>query len=244
MRYISTSRFRYYNICSKMPSFQSEAKNMSVEVPSFNIRMIDSINFPPVALSELLIMFGLNELTKGYFQHLYNRTANQGIVMSHLPEILYYNPDSMSADPSKASNRKLFLEWYDTHLNDTFAFNAELLKYCRSDVLSTVFLSNSENFSRKLRLMDVTMACNLEFRNKILQPVTIGIIPAHGYRQEEKHFHKGAKRDPVYGGYLRYTYPACSQWRRKECQRVLCRRLSRKRKWRMNGVSLDKQSIR
>ena len=87
----------------------SEAKHMSVEVPSFNIRMIDSINFPPVALSELLIMFGLNELTKGYFQHLYNRTANQGIVMSHLPEILYYNPDSMSADPSKASNRKLFL---------------------------------------------------------------------------------------------------------------------------------------
>ena len=119
---------------------------MSVEVPSCNIRMIDSITFPPVALSELLIMFGLNELTKGYFQHLYNRTANQGIVMSHLPEMLYYNPDSMSADPSKASNRKLFLEWYDTHLNDTFAFNAELLKYCRSDVLSTVFLEIQRTF--------------------------------------------------------------------------------------------------
>jgi hypothetical protein len=40
--------------------------------------------------------------------------------------------------------------------------------------------------------MDVTMAFNLEFR-KILQPVTIGIIPAHGYRQEEKHSIKALK---------------------------------------------------
>ena len=41
--------------------------------------------------------------------------------------------------------------------------------------------------------MDVTMACNLEFRNKILQPVTIGIMPANGYRQEEKHSIKALK---------------------------------------------------
>lgn len=61
--------------------------------------------------------------------------------MFHLPDSLYYNPDSMSMDPNKASNRKLFLEWYDT-----FAFNAELLKYCRSDVVLTVVLEIQRTF--------------------------------------------------------------------------------------------------
>jgi hypothetical protein len=41
------------------------AKNMSIEVPSCNIRMIDSINFLPMALSKLPKMFGIKELQKG-----------------------------------------------------------------------------------------------------------------------------------------------------------------------------------
>jgi hypothetical protein len=33
----------------------------------------------------------------------------------------------------------------------------------------------------------IASACNLVFRTKFLRPDTIGIIPAQGYRQEEKH---------------------------------------------------------
>jgi hypothetical protein len=46
-------------------------KKMFVEVPACSIRMIDSINFLPVALSELPKMFGLKELVKGYVPHLF-----------------------------------------------------------------------------------------------------------------------------------------------------------------------------
>ena len=37
------------------------------------------------------------------------------------------------------------------------------------------------------KCITIASACNLEFRKKNLQPVTIGIIPDHGYRPEEKH---------------------------------------------------------
>jgi hypothetical protein len=43
--------------------------------------MIDSINFLPSALSELPKMFGLEELKKGYFPHLFNRKENQSVVL-------------------------------------------------------------------------------------------------------------------------------------------------------------------
>ena len=84
--------------------------NKYTVTPACNIRTIDSMNFLPVALSELPKMFDLKELAKGYFPHLFNKRTNQGIVTSHLPGIQYYNPDSMTTDPTKASNRRSFLE--------------------------------------------------------------------------------------------------------------------------------------
>jgi hypothetical protein len=39
------------------------------------------------------------------------------------------NPDGMKSD-----DRETFLEWYTEHKKDTFDFQQELLKYCRSDV--------------------------------------------------------------------------------------------------------------
>ncbi|KFM64530.1 hypothetical protein X975_14604, partial [Stegodyphus mimosarum] len=45
---------------------------MSVRHPSLNIRVIDSLNFLPMALAKLPGCFGLSELKKGYFPHLFN----------------------------------------------------------------------------------------------------------------------------------------------------------------------------
>ena len=80
---------------------------MSIEVPSCNIRMIDSIKILPIALSKLPKMFRIKELQKGYFPHLYNRKNNQTAVLNHLPDAKFYNPDGMKSD-----DRETFLGWY------------------------------------------------------------------------------------------------------------------------------------
>ena len=79
--------------------------------------MIDSINFLPSALSELPKMFELQELKKGYFPHLSNRKENQSVVLNHLPDVRYYNPDVM-----KLKDRKAFLMWYETNYRQRFDF--------------------------------------------------------------------------------------------------------------------------
>lgn len=162
--------------------------------------------FSPVALAELPMMFGLKELAKGFFPHLFNRRENQDIVMSHPPNIKYYDADSMMTDPTRASNRKSFLEWYDTHKNDTFNFNKELLRYCRSDVdiLRCCCLKFRDLFfeikyernggtDHFAHFITIALACNLVFRKKFLNPETIGIIRIHGYRPYEKHSMKALK---------------------------------------------------
>jgi hypothetical protein len=49
------------------------AKILSLTVESCKIKMIDSINFLPMALAKLPAMFGFEELKKGYFPHLFNK---------------------------------------------------------------------------------------------------------------------------------------------------------------------------
>ena len=172
------------------------AKHMYIEVPGCRVRMIDSINFLPSALSELPKMFGLEELKKGYFPHLFNRKENQSVVLNHLPDVHYYNPDAM-----KLKDRKAFFMWYETNYRQRFDFQRELLSYCRSDVdiLRRACLTFRQLFLEMTsgdghggidpfqKCITIASACNLVFRTKFLRPDTIGIIPAQGYRQEEKH---------------------------------------------------------
>ena len=98
------------------------AKIMSLVVPICKIRMIDSINFLPMALSKLPDMFGFTELAKGYFPHLFNTKENQSIVLDCLPEAKFYNPDAM-----KPKARHAFYEWYTQNKPTHFHFQNELL---------------------------------------------------------------------------------------------------------------------
>lgn len=102
---------------------------MSINVPVFNIRMIDSLNFIPMPLAEMPGSFGETELAKGYFPHLFNRKENQQAVLPHLPDVQYYTPDSM-----KPESRAMFLTWYEQNKDTPFDFQKELLRYCQSDV--------------------------------------------------------------------------------------------------------------
>ena len=165
------------------------AKIMSLTVPMCNIKMIDSINFLPMALAKLPCMFGLKELKKGYFPHLFNRKENQTLVLDRLPVIAYYNPDAMKHD-----DRKEFLKWYEVHKHEGFDFQHELLEYCRSDVdiLRRCCLVFRNDFITTTGIdpfeksITIASACQRVFRNNFLKENTIGIIPAHGYNPKHK----------------------------------------------------------
>jgi G:T-mismatch repair DNA endonuclease (very short patch repair protein) len=155
-----------------------------------NIKLLDSMNFLPMALSRLPGSFGLKELKKGYFPHLYNTPHMQNdshkIHLSHLPDMKYYDPDHMSI-----SNRKAFLTWYNEYKDKPFDFHHQLLAYCRSDV--NILLSACWKF-RQL-LMDVTggsqkgvdpfnyitiaSVCMGIFRTKFLNETWSVLLPQH-----------------------------------------------------------------
>ena len=98
---------------------------MSLHHKTLGIRIIDSLNFLPMPLSNLPSCFGQSELKKGYFPHLFNTRENQDYV-GPLPDVRFYSPDTMTP---KA--RKVFLEWHEEHANDTFHFQEEMEAYCR-----------------------------------------------------------------------------------------------------------------
>ena len=98
-----------------------------------NIRLLDSLNFLPMPLAALPKSFGLRELKKGYFPHLYNNEdtmkANSKQKLQKHPDIKYYDKDSMST-----SKREDFQKWYDENGNKPFDFMKEITSYCISDV--------------------------------------------------------------------------------------------------------------
>lgn len=131
-----------------------------------------------------------------HFLHLFNRKENQTVLLNHLPDVHYYNPDAM-----KLKDRKAFFVWYETNYRQPFDFQRELLSYCRSDmdILRRACLTFRKLFLEMTsadghagldpfqQCITIASACNLVFITKFLRPNTIGIIPAQGYRPEEKH---------------------------------------------------------
>ena len=84
----------------------SGAKILTLTVPMFNIRFIDSLNFIPMGLAKFPKTFGLDELRKGYFPHLFNKKENQNYV-GPIPCEPYYMPNEMSP-----KNREAFQKWH------------------------------------------------------------------------------------------------------------------------------------
>ena len=91
-----------------------------------NMRIIDSLNFLPMPLSHFPKCF---QLKKGYFSHYFNIPENENVTMNNLPNIKFYDPDSMSNE-----RREEFMKWYDLHKNDYFDFAKEIHDYYVSDV--------------------------------------------------------------------------------------------------------------
>lgn len=101
------------------------SKLMSIFSKPFNIRIIDSFNFLPMSLSKLPKTFGIEELKKGFFPHLFNRPENQSYVGA-VPSEAFYCPDFMNT-----TERTRFFQWYKVRISEPFNFKQEMLEYCR-----------------------------------------------------------------------------------------------------------------
>ena len=106
------------------------AKSLSMTVPLFNIKFIDSINFIPMSLAKFPKTFGQDELCKGYFPHMFNKDENQNYV-GPIPCQNDYGVNFM-----KPGEREAFIAWHDEQVanNYRYDFREEIIKYCRSDV--------------------------------------------------------------------------------------------------------------
>lgn len=107
----------------------SGTKIMNINVHSgLKMRVIDSLNFFPMPLSKMPTSFGLENVKKGDFPHLFNRKENFGYIGKY-PSLDYYSVDSKSE-----SGRKELIDWHAGVRDTLFYFERELLSYCRNDV--------------------------------------------------------------------------------------------------------------
>ena len=174
-------------------------KLMYIEIPRIEVRFVDSFNFLVMPLASFPKAFGLNldthhraqELTKGFFPHLFNTRANQEYV-GPLPPRECFIPDGMSA-----TKRDEFDVWYDASiLADTvFDMRRDLVDYCRMDVIilrlgCLTFCKTFQeltNVNPMKHAFTMSSVCNGVYRAKYMPKETIPFIPARGYVAHTNH---------------------------------------------------------
>ena len=144
------------------PVIFSGSKLMYMHINSLNMRLLDSLNYLPMPLSRLPKSFGLEEKKKGFFPHFFNTKQNEHLVLPCLPEMHYYDPDSMSKE-----RRLEFLVWYQQNKNKPFDFQREMKEYCISDV--DILLNACCRFRELMRKstgkkVDIEDVHNMEFK--------------------------------------------------------------------------------
>ena len=156
------------------------AKSLSLKVPGWDIRFIDSINFIPMALAKFPKMFGQDELCKGYFPHMFNKDENQNYV-GPIPCQNDYGVNFM-----KPGEREAFMAWHDEQVanNYRYDFREEIIKYCRSDVdiLRKCCLLYREMFRKETdidpfnKALTIASYCQEVYRTNFLKKDTIAIF--------------------------------------------------------------------
>ena len=156
------------------------AKSLSMTIPMFNIKFIDSINFIPMSLAKFPKTFGQDELCKGYFPHMFNKEENQN----------YIGPITCQNDYGvnfmKPGEREAFMAWHDEQVanNYRYDFREEIIKYCRSDVdiLRKCCLLYREMFRKETdidpfnKALTIASYCQEVYRTNFLKKDTIAIF--------------------------------------------------------------------
>ena len=156
------------------------AKSLTMKVPDWDIKFIDSINFIPMALAKFPKTFGQDELCKGYFPHAFNKDENQNYV-GPIPCQNDYGVNFM-----KPGEREAFMAWHDEQVanNYRYDFREEIIKYCRSDVdiLRKCCLLYREMFRKETDIdpfnnaLTIASYCQEVYRTNFLKKDTIAIF--------------------------------------------------------------------
>ena len=156
------------------------AKVLSMTIPMFNIKFIDSLNFIPMSLAKFPKTFGQDELCKGYFPHLFNKEENWNYV-GPIPCQNDYNVNFM-----KPEERKAFVAWHKEQVesNYLFDFQKEIVKYCRSDVdimrkcclLFREMLRDETGIDPFGKSLTIASYCHEVYRTKFLKEDSIAVF--------------------------------------------------------------------
>ena len=156
------------------------AKILSMTIPMFNIKFIDSLNFIPMSLAKFPKTFGENELCKGYFPHLFNKEENQDYV-GPIPCQNDYGVNFM-----KPEAREAFIAWHKEQVESgyVFDFKEEIMKYCRSDVdiLRKCCMAFLEMLREKTgidpfeKCLTIASYCHEVYRTNYLKKDTIAVF--------------------------------------------------------------------
>ena len=156
------------------------AKSLSMTIPMFNIKFIDSINFIPMSLAKFPKTFGQDELCKGYFPHMFNKEENQNYI-GPIPCQNDYGVNFM-----KPGEREAFMAWHDEQVanNYRYDFRKEIIKYCRLDVdiLRKCCLLYREMFRKETdidpfnKALTIASYCQEVHRTNFLKKDTIAIF--------------------------------------------------------------------
>lgn len=151
------------------------------------LKVIDSFNFIPIALSAFPNTFGITETKKGYFPHLFNTKVHENYV-GNWPEKEYYSPKEMKKDQADD-----FEKWYDKQEGKIFNMSKEILEYCKSDVdilrrgcaeFRTLFLEATGQLDPFEKSITIAAACMRVFRKSFLKKDTIAVVPHDCYRKK------------------------------------------------------------
>jgi hypothetical protein len=151
------------------------------------LKFIDSLNYFSTSLAKLPDIFGLTEMHKGFFPHLFS-TAEHQRYQGPIPPAEYYDPDGMKAD-----KRDAFYTWYRQQKH--FDFQLDLEKYCISDVdilqrccgkFRSLFIQHADGIDPFAQAVTIASACNEVYRKLFLEPEQIAIIPTQGYQPDRQ----------------------------------------------------------
>ena len=163
--------------------------NVGVKVLSFRsdrLTFKDSLCFLPFSLASFPATFGLTELCKGFFPHLFNTLEHQSYV-GPLPAAPYYDPDGMNA-----KKREEFLRWHEARVAEDYVFDLkkDMKRYCESDV--KLLKAGCEKFVAEFKkeakfdptekCITIASACIRYWRKCLLEPKTMAVQPPNGWK--------------------------------------------------------------
>lgn len=179
---------KLHEMRAELSQIRNGGKVLQLKALFDSVRFIDSLSFFGMKLSKFPKTFGLTELKKGYFAHLFNKEENQEYE-GDLPPVEDYLPNTMSVE-----EKQEFLKWHAEEKarrhaeNDPFIFQKELLEYCQSDVRllkegCMVFMREFKEIAQfdRFELMTIASACNRFLRTHCLEEETIAVDPLWGW---------------------------------------------------------------